>query len=277
MGDSDVSREVLDDFPAALILDLDGTLYTDTGPIPGAVETVTQLRRRGVPLRFATNTTRFSRRALLEKMRGYGFVVDKDDVFTAMVAGVSLLRKMGVSVLAPFVTPEALEDLDGFELSGGTSGENSGARPEAVLMGDLGERWSPELLNEAFRYVVDGARLVALHKNRYWLGPGGLQLDAGAYVAALEYATGTTAELCGKPNAAFFHGALRTLGYESPPDASDPGRPAMVGDDIWGDVDGAKRAGLRGWLVRTGKFREDVLQGSRVRPDRVLKSVAELV
>jgi ribonucleotide monophosphatase NagD (HAD superfamily) len=50
----------------------------------------------------------------------------------------------------------------------------------------------------------------------------------------------------------------------------------MVGDDLWSDVQGAQRAGLQGWLVRTGKFREDVLLGSGITPDRILSSVTEL-
>jgi ribonucleotide monophosphatase NagD (HAD superfamily) len=50
----------------------------------------------------------------------------------------------------------------------------------------------------------------------------------------------------------------------------------MVGDDLWSDVEGAQRAGLQGWLVRTGKFREDVLRTAAIRPDRILSSVADL-
>jgi ribonucleotide monophosphatase NagD (HAD superfamily) len=50
----------------------------------------------------------------------------------------------------------------------------------------------------------------------------------------------------------------------------------MVGDDLWSDVEGAQRAGLQGWLVRTGKYRESVLQESGIRPDRILDSIAAL-
>jgi len=50
-----------------------------------------------------------------------------------------------------------------------------------------------------------------------------------------------------------------------------------VGDDLWADIEGAQRAGLAGWLVRTGKFREEVLRTSGIRPDRILSSVAALV
>ena len=53
--------------------------------------------------------------------------------------------------------------------------------------------------------------------------------------------------------------------------------PAMIGDDLWGDVRGAQEAGLQGWLVRTGKFRQDDLETSGVKPDRVLDSIADII
>lgn len=259
--------------PAALLLDLDGTLYTDAGPIPGAVEAIATLRRRGIPFRFVTNTTRRSRRGLVERLRGYGFEVDPAEVFTSVMAGVRLLREWNVRRVAPFVAQDTLEDLAEFELVGGTAvgAAASAARPAAVVIGDLGEQWTPALLNQAFRYVLDGALLIALQKDRYWLGKTGLELDAGPYVAAIEYATGQQVIVCGKPEAAFYHAALPASAASAAPPA------AMVGDDLWADVAGAQRAGLQGWLVRTGKFLQDVVAQSGVKPDRVLDSIADVV
>ncbi len=256
--------------PGALLLDLDGTLYTDAGPIAGAWEAVAALRRRDIPFRFVTNTTRRSRAGLVERLRSYGFTVEPEEVFTSVLAGVRLLQDRGARLVAAFVAPATLEDLRAFELAGGTAGGRPARVPDAVVMGDLGDRWTPALLNEAFRYVLDGAALIALQKDRYWLGATGLELDAGPYVAALEYATGLEATVCGKPRPSFYAAAL--AGLNLGPDV----QAAMVGDDLWADVAGAQQAGLEGWLVRTGKFREDVLARSGVRPDRVLTSVAEL-
>ena len=261
----------------ALLIDLDGTLYTDAGAISGAVNAVAELRRSRRPFRFVTNTTRRSRGALVERLRGYGFAVEPTEVFTSVLAGARLLRERGVRRVAPFVAERALEDLAEFDLIGGTArspspGVHPGSGvPEAVIVGDLGSAWTPTLLNEAFRHVLDGALLVALQKDRYWLGATGLELDAGPYVAALEYATGQQALVCGKPNPAFYRGALATLGADAPASA------IMVGDDLWADVAGAQQAGLQGWLVRTGKFRQDVLERSGVKPDRVLASVVEIL
>ncbi|HTG49821.1 MAG TPA: HAD-IA family hydrolase, partial [Gemmatimonadales bacterium] len=112
--------------------------------------------------------------------------------------------------------------------------------------------------------------LVALSRDRYFRQGERLALDAGPFVAALEYASGSTAAVAGKPSPGFFAAAVRSLGL-----AADRSV-AMVGDDLWSDVQGAQRAGLQGWLVRTGKFREDVLEASGIAPDRVLGSIADL-
>jgi len=125
-------------------------------------------------------------------------------------------------------------------------------------------------LQEAFDQLMAGAELVALSRDRYFRQGERLALDAGPFVAALEYAADRSAEVAGKPSAAFFEAAVESLGLT--PDRSV----AMVGDDLWSDVQGAQRAGLQGWLVRTGKFREDVLRPGSVVPDRVLESVAAL-
>ena len=252
------------------LLDLDGTLYTESGPIPGVVETVQHLRRRGIPVRFVTNTTRRPRRALVERLRGYGFEVEPDEVMTAVLAGAAYLRAQGLDPVAPLVTQETLEDLEGLTLIGGTAPAAAPAPPAAVLIGDLGDDLTHALLNEAFRYVMDGARLVALQKGRYWQGADGLLLDAGAYVAALEYATGEDAVACGKPSEAFFHAAVQSFPRSDVPSV-------MVGDDLMSDVHGAQQAGLQGWLVKTGKFRQEVLEKNDVRPDRILDSVADLL
>jgi phospholysine phosphohistidine inorganic pyrophosphate phosphatase len=255
--------------PAAYLLDLDGTLYAAGTAVPGAPAAVERLRRAGVPFRLVTNTTSRSRAMLVERLGSYGFRIGAEEVFTATLAGASLAREAGYRALAPFLPPPALEDLAGFDLVGGVS-RRPGA-PDAVVLGDLGEGWTYAALQEAFEYVMAGAAIVALSRDRYWRRGESLALDAGPFVRALEYATGVEAQVAGKPSSAFYAAALASLGLGVSPDA------VMVGDDLWSDVEGAQRAGLQGWLVRTGKFREDALRDAGITPDRVLSSVASLI
>jgi HAD superfamily hydrolase (TIGR01458 family) len=256
--------------PRAYLLDLDGTLYAGDKPIRGAPETLAWLRQQGTPHRLVTNTTSRSRHMVVQRLRGYGFDVRPEQVFTATLAGSELARAAGYRRVAPFVPEPALEDMGGLELAGGTSGRQSTGMPEAVMVGDLGELWSYALLQEAFDYLMAGAALIALSRDRYWLSGDRLALDAGPFVAGLEFATGKRAVVAGKPSPAFFAAALRSLDL-------DPTVPAaMVGDDLWSDIEGAQRAGLQGWLVRTGKYREEALRESGITPDRILDSVAAL-
>jgi phospholysine phosphohistidine inorganic pyrophosphate phosphatase len=206
---------------------------------------------------------------LVERLRGYGFRVQAEEIFTATLAGAALGREAGYRSLAPFLPAPGLEDLGGFELVGGVSGRRG--VPDAVLLGDLGEGWTYAVLQEAFEHVMAGAAVIALSRDRYWHRGDKLALDAGPFVRALEYATGAEARVAGKPSPAFYAAALASLGLGVSLAA------AMVGDDLWSDVEGAQRAGLQGWLVRTGKFREDTLRESGITPDRVLASVAALV
>jgi phospholysine phosphohistidine inorganic pyrophosphate phosphatase len=110
---------------------------------------------------------------------------------------------------------------------------------------------------------------VALQHNRYWRRADGLVLDVGAYSAALEYASGREAVVVGKPAPAFFLAALQDL-------SARPEAAVMVGDDVEADVGGAIDAGLRGVLVRTGKYRAEALQASGVKPSEVVDSIVDV-
>jgi HAD superfamily hydrolase (TIGR01458 family) len=252
------------------LIDLDGTLYVNGSAVAGAPETLGRLRRRKVPFRLVTNTTSRSRSMLVKRLEEYGFQVGASEIFTATIAGAELARASGYGSIAPFTPEAALEDLGGFQLLGGTSGRAADRVPDAIMVGDLAERWSYRLMQEAFGYLMEGVGFIALSRDRYWLHEGRLALDAGAFVAGLEFAAGKSARVAGKPSPEFFQAAARSLG---PVRAESV---AMVGDDLWSDVEGAQGAGLQGWLVRTGKYRSAALSESGIRPDRILDSIAGL-
>lgn len=261
--------------PDAFFLDLDGTLYSGGAPIPGAAAALTALRARGTPCRFLTNTTTLSRAGIAACLRGYGFEVMESEIVTPLVPAVAMLKEAGVRTVIPLVPEGVLEDLRDFELVGGTSnvphsGTNLSAL-SALIVGDLGSHWTFDLLQSAFEALSAGARFLALSRDRFFQSRGGLQLDVGPFVVALEFASGREAEVVGKPSPAYYARALATLDPIVAPD-----RVVMVGDDLWSDIQGAQRAGCQGWLVRTGKFREPILRSSGIVPDRILTSAADL-
>jgi phospholysine phosphohistidine inorganic pyrophosphate phosphatase len=237
-----------------LLVDLDGTLYVGGEPVEGAREAIGKLKAGGLDLRYVTNTTRRPRREAAEHLISLGFEVEEAEIFTPARAAAGMI---GDRSCLPLVDESLLEDLEGITLT-----ED---RPDHVLVGDLGEGFTYERLTAAFRCLMDGAELIALQRNRYWRREDGLALDAGPFVAALEYASGKSATVVGKPEKSFFRLALEDLALPSH-------EVAMVGDDAEADVAGARAAGLRGIQVRTGKYRF----GEEKEPDLTLDSVAAL-
>jgi len=246
---------------AAVLLDLDGVLYVGDAPVDGAHGAVAELRARGLALRFVTNTTTRSRAATIAKLRGLGFSAADDEVITPASLAVRHCLDRGHRRVALVMADGVKQDFA--EL------EEVDERADAVIVGDLGEAFAYPPLNHAFRLIMDGADLVALQKNRFWMTPDGLALDAGPFVAALEYAAGRDAVVVGKPAPGFFAAALGGLGVA-------PEEAVMVGDDVESDIGGALRAGLRAILVKTGKYRVDAVADSGVRPTALAASVAEV-
>jgi HAD superfamily hydrolase (TIGR01458 family) len=249
---------------AAILLDVDGVLHVSGEPTPGAAEAIRRLRADGHRLRFVTNTTTRSRVQLAEELRGQGIELEDDEVQTTAAAAVHALK--GKRVLA--LTMHALVgDLEGIELVG------EGA--DAVLIGGADEGPETNLvfsymnLARAFSELELGADLYCLHRNRWWQTKRGPLLDAGAFVAGLEYAAEVEAVVLGKPSPSYFEAACEALD-------TDPPLAWMVGDDLESDIAGARGIGMRTVLVRTGKFRPDAVERSRIRPDGIVSSIGHL-
>ncbi len=249
----------------ALLIDLDGVLYETDEPLPGAAATIEWLGEQGVPHVFLTNTTSRPRSAIVEKLAGMKIDVAEADILTPPVAAAEWLSANASGPAALFIAPATVEEFASLKIAAPED-----ASVAAVVVGDYGERWSFAELNRAFRLLMQEPRpaLVALGMTRYWQAEDGLRLDTGPFVTALAHASGVEPVVLGKPAQPFFDTALAKLGVS----ARDA---LMVGDDIQGDIGGAQAAGIKGALVRTGKFRDADLEGD-IRPDCVLDSFADL-
>jgi HAD superfamily hydrolase (TIGR01458 family) len=249
---------------AAILLDVDGVLHVSGEPIAGAAAAVRRLREEGHRLRFVTNSTTRSRAQLAEQLHAIGIELDDSELqTTGDVAGAQLAGKRVLALTMPGI----LDDLQGLQLVG--------MNVDAVLVGgadegeETGRIFSYLNLNRAFHELEAGAELYCMHKNKWWQTSDGPRLDSGAFVAGLEYAADIEATVLGKPSAAYYHAALAALDAEAE-------LTWMVGDDLEGDVVGAHNHGIRTILVRTGKFRPDEVERSRVQPDGIVSSIAQV-
>jgi HAD superfamily hydrolase (TIGR01458 family) len=249
---------------AAILLDVDGVLHVSGAPIAGAAAAVRRLRADGHRIRFVSNTTTRSRAQVGDRLRQMGIAIEDDELQTTGAVAARVLE--GKRVLA-LTMPGLLDDLEGLQLVG--------MNVDAVLLGgadegeETGRVFSYLNLNRAFHELEAGADLYCLHKNRWWQTADGARLDAGAFVAGLEYAADIEATVLGKPSNAYFAAALEALEAEA-------GLTWMVGDDLETDIVGAHKHGMKTLLVRTGKFRPDEVERSRVQPDGIVSSIAQL-
>jgi HAD superfamily hydrolase (TIGR01458 family) len=242
-----------------VLLDIGGVIAIGQDLLPGALKALDQLRGAGLPVRLITNTTRQSRQDLQAQLDSWGLGTDPADLFTPATAARAYLLAHGLQpclLVHPRLEPEFAQIPAGDRV--------------AVVVGDAGDAFTYGALNRAFRQLLDGADFVALARNRMFTEPDGISLDAGPFVAALEYACGRTARLLGKPAPAFFLEAIHSLGLP-------PAEVAMIGDDAESDIAGAMALGCRGILVRTGKYRSGDEARITPAPDVVVTDLTEAV
>lgn len=245
-----------------LLCDIDGTLLSGTEEIPGAAAALERIEAAGIRTRLTTNTTRLSRPGIAEVLSRAGIAFPVERILNPAVLARRRILQSREARVALLVAPGAEVDFDGLQFVDD--------RPDWVVLGDLGESFDWQVMQRAFQWIRQGARLMALQRNRFWNpGDGVMRIDAGAFVAGLEYAAGVEAELVGKPSPAFFDEAVAAL--ELP-----PGEVLVVGDDATTDGAGGAAAGCRTATVRTGKFEPEQLEAIGFRPDLLIESVAEL-
>jgi HAD superfamily hydrolase (TIGR01458 family) len=243
-----------------VLLDLDGTLYVGSRVVEGAPEAVRWLREQGLAVRFCTNTDSVTPSELAGRLARRGFPVDEDELVTPVAVAAQLLGSdPEARVLA--VAAGGVRELLGDRLAG------AGERVTHVLVADPSYGAVYDDLDAAFRAVRDGAELLATQVNRVAVRDDGEHLDTGGWVRLLEYATGATARVLGKPSPEFFTAPLEALGRA-------PGTALVVGDDLEADIGGGSAVGAATVLVRTGKG--DPPPGAGVEPDAVIDSVADL-
>ena len=243
-----------------LLIDLGGVVFQGSNTVAGSMEAIAILRKNHTPFRFLTNTTSQSKTTLIKNLDQMGIPVSAEEVFTPVDAAKIYIENNGLN--PNFLIDERLRD-DFFDI-------RIGDHP-ALIIGDARNDFSYDNMNAAFRTIAGGAQIIALASNRSFSDESGdLCLDVGAYVAALEYASGKKATVLGKPAPEFFHLAAHSLSIE-------PANLAMIGDDAEFDASAAINAGLSGIVVRTGKWREGDMEDLSPRPEIIYDNLLQAV
>lgn len=249
------------------LIDLDGTVWVGGRPVPGAPDAIDALRRAGKAVVFVTNDSRASAARLAAHLREIDIAAGEEDVLTAGTVTARLAAESCGGGGSAFVigSPALHEDVAGAGLR--LADGEDGATADVVVIA-LHVDFSYAELRTATLALAGGARLFATNREPGLPMPDGTWPGTGAIVAAVEYASGATATLGGKPERHLFENARRRLG--------EARRVAMVGDGLSADIEGAAGAGLATILVLTGNSSREQAEAAKPGPDHILGSIAEL-
>ena len=262
----------------AVLLDLDGTIYHEEHPLPGAVDLIRRFQSEGRKYACLTNSTSNPER-VAARLGRMGVKVDPAHIYTAAAAACDYVMER----FAPQSTRDPAPKPRVFNLS--TEGVNDmldgkvdwvnderGACDAVVCGVPVNVFADDERQRHAMIQLRKGAALVAICADRVYPSPRGMEFGVGAMSAMLAYAANVTPVFCGKPERFFFEELCRRLGVA-------PARCVLVGDNLESDIAGAKGVGMTALLVLTGvATREDVTRvPAALRPDLVVAGLPELL
>jgi 4-nitrophenyl phosphatase len=258
---------------AAVLLDLDGTVYHEEHALPGAVDLIRKLQREGRAYACLTNSTSSPER-LSQRLKRMGVDVDPAHIYTAAAAACDYVTERFKSAAAPRVFNLSTEGVQEM-LDGKVRWVQSADEPcDAVICGVPLNVFATEERQRAALVLLRqrGSALVGICADRVYPSPRGLEFGVGAMSAMMAYASGATPVFCGKPEALFFHELCRRLGVA-------PAQCVLVGDNLESDIAGGRGVGMHTILTLGGVHtRADALRLPRERqPDWVINDLRDLL
>ena len=243
-----------------LLIDLDGVLKLGNSPAPHLKEFFGFINENKIPACILSNSTLRTGELVREFFTSQNIEL-KIPAITAFDAALAFVKKNYRKVQI-YCRDYLIHHFEGM-----IDEEN----PEAIVIGDIEDKWNYQIMNNIFKKVFAGADLVAMHKNKYWNPSGELLIDAGAFITGIEFASDKKAILIGKPSPLYFKAALESI------DAKIEDGFFMIGDDIENDIKAVLDIGGKGILIYTGKTKFPLDKSLNIKPDFEARSLKEVI
>ena len=246
---------------SVICFDVDGTLtHGVRGPAIEGAASALRVVRAAFPVWLVTNTTSVPHAALARHLITLGLLDDAASLLTPATVAARVLPERGHDSGVLLVEPGARGDYGWFREDPSGPAVVLASESHDLRVGDL---------QPAFRRLLEGAAFYTLQRNRYFRRGDELVTDLGPLAAFFSYASGVGAETLGKPSPLLYDAIARESGVER-------SEIVMVGDDAEFDVSASVALGMRGVLVRTGKYREGDEARVTPAPSALLRSVADV-
>ncbi len=242
-----------------LLVDLDGTIYFKGKLIKDALDFLHSLTRKGVVIRYLTNTNGTPPAKIVAWLRDYGLHIEDEQFFNPTKVAKAYFSKnesLSYYVMASDDIKTCFRD-----------GNWEEKQPDCVLLGALEEVCNYDEINKVFNFIANGSRLISTSYSPYYYANNGeRKIDTGSFTRMFESSIGVKAQLIGKPSRLFYQMVLESTTLE-------PKECIAIGDDIDTDIVGANQFGIYSVLVQTGKYNQAYVQASEVVPNEILLSL----
>jgi HAD superfamily hydrolase (TIGR01450 family) len=254
----------------AVLLDLDGTVYHEEYPLPGAVDLIRMLQRTNQRFACLSNSTTSPLR-IMSRLMKIGVEVDPSNIYSAAAAAADhVVAQFGRGCRVLNLATEGIQEmLDGLATWVSSNGEPC----DAVIVGAPTNAYATEdRLRIGLHQLRKKAKLVGICADRVYPSPRGIEFGCGALTNMLAFAANVEPTFCGKPNEVFFRSLCTRLQVE-------PKRCLLVGDNVEADILGGKTLGMATVLTLTGVTRRRDLNNvlPHMAPDVVVEDLVELM
>lgn len=244
-------------------VDLDGVVYHGRTMVEGADAAISDLRRSGLQILFATNSSVSTRADIAAKLTSMGIPAEEQDVLTSAYLAGFLVNTIGLAKRVLAIGSEGLRR----ELS--LAGATVGAKPpcDSVVVG-MDTEFSYYKIQLAMEAISGGAVFIACNRDASFPGSDGRMFPGcGPMVAAVEVAVGFPPHYtAGKP-------AVLMLEIIAARFHVRPNEILVVGDTVESDVAMAEAFGSPSALVSQGSLRP---AHRAPEPSCIIRSLAEL-
>lgn len=252
------------------IFDLDGTVYLGERLIPGAAETIAELRRRAGVV-FLSNKPINTREDYAEKLSHLGIPTTPDQVInSSAVLAEYLMKQIPGATVYCVGEPPLLRELDKFGFKVLIEPEKADYKVDVVVAA-FDRTFDYFKLDNAYQCIKRGARFIATNSDRTCPIEGGDIPDCAAMIGAITGCSGVAPEvIVGKPHPLTAQAALTVLGAQ-------PGDCLMVGDRVETDMRMGLMAGMETGCVLSGVTDEARMIRENVYPHFLMKSLVDLL
>lgn len=254
----------------AVLLDGDGVLWKSNDPLPGINPFFDFLAERGIKWALLTNNNTRTAQNYIDKLNSYGIPAEQGSVFTSStVTADYLLDKYGAGTKLHVVGMEGLTQTlleAGFQI---TQGEDLPEDGVVAVVAGMDREINHEKIKIAMRLILEGADFIATNTDGAYPTPEGFNPGTGMVIGALQFTSGVTPYIAGKPYPAIFQTALRALNAKV-------GETLMVGDKLETDILGANQTGMDSAAVLTGVTSREEIESKNIKPDFIYQDITAL-